>query len=156
VSLHIVVVGTPRPQGSKRPLRNKHTGRIHLVESSQRLPDWRADIRSAAEKALANRFITGLGITGLWDAPLVVGIQFLLARPKNHYLPVNSRRDRPFLRDNAPKHPAGKPDLDKLIRAVLDALTGLVWRDDSQVVHVEAWKLYHPHEGADITVSEAL
>jgi crossover junction endodeoxyribonuclease RusA len=153
VSLHIIVVGKPAPQGSKRPLRNKHTGRIHMVESSQRLPNWRADVRAAAEKALTPR--RAATAADLWEAPLVVGIQFRLARPKSHYLPANSRRDTPFLRDNAPKHPAGKPDLDKLIRAVLDALTGLVWRDDSQVVHIEAWKLYHPHEGADITVSEA-
>jgi Holliday junction resolvase RusA-like endonuclease len=152
VSLHIVVVGTPRPQGSKRPVRNKHTGRIHMVESSERLPDWRADIRDAALKLLdpPDNFAR------LWEAPLVVGIQFRLARPKGHYLPVNSRREAPELRPEAPRHPAGKPDTDKLIRAVLDALTGLVWRDDSQVVHIEAWKLYHPHEGADITVSEAL
>jgi crossover junction endodeoxyribonuclease RusA len=122
-----------------------------MVESSERLPDWRADIRDAAMRA-----VDGLPTSAYWERPLAVGIQFRLARPKGHYLPANSRRDRPFLRDNAPKHPAGKPDLDKLIRAVLDALTGLVWRDDSQVVHVEAWKLYHPHEGADITVSEAL
>lgn len=151
MSLHIVVVGKPAPQGSKRPVRNKHTGRINMVESSERVGAWRSDIRDAALKLLDPPD----NYAGLWEAPLVVGIQFRLARPKNHYLPANSRRDTPFLRDNAPKHPAGKPDLDKLIRAVLDALTGLVWRDDSQVVHVEAWKLYHPHEGADITVSEA-
>jgi Holliday junction resolvase RusA-like endonuclease len=151
VSLHINVFGTPRPQGSKRPVRNKHTGRIHIIESSQRLPDWRADIRDAALRLLdpPDNFAR------LWEAPLVVGIQFRLARPKGHYLPANTRRAAPELRPEAPKYPAGKPDTDKLIRAVLDALTGLVWRDDSQVVHIEAWKLYHPHEGADITVSEA-
>lgn len=32
------------------------------------------------------------------------------------------------------------PDLDKLVRAVLDALTGIAYRDDSQVTHILASK----------------
>jgi Holliday junction resolvase RusA-like endonuclease len=151
MSLHITVVGTPRPQGSKRPVRNKHTGRIHMVESSERLPDWRADIRDAALKLLdpPDNFAR------LWEAPLVVGIWFTLPRPKGHYLPANTRRAAPALRPDAPKYPAGKPDTDKLLRGVLDALTGLVWRDDSQVVDILARKVYGERPGADITVSEA-
>jgi Holliday junction resolvase RusA-like endonuclease len=150
VSLHIIVVGTPRPQGSKRPVRNKHTGRIHMVESSERLPDWRADIRDAAMRA-----VDGVPTSAYWERPLAVGILFTLPRPKGHYLPTNSRRAAPELRPDAPKHPAGKPDADKLLRAVLDALTGLVWRDDAQVVDILARKLYGERPGADITVSEA-
>jgi Holliday junction resolvase RusA-like endonuclease len=150
VSLHITVAGTPRPQGSKRPVRNKHTGRIHMVESSERLPDWRADIRDAAMRA-----VDGVPTSAYWERPLVVGIQFRLARPKSHYLPANTRRTAPELRPEAPTHPAGKPDTDKLIRAVLDALTGLVWRDDAQVVDILARKVYGERPGAEITVSEA-
>jgi Holliday junction resolvase RusA-like endonuclease len=150
MSLHITVVGTPRPQGSKRPVRNKHTGRIHMVESSERLPDWRADIRDAAMRA-----VDGLPTSAYWERPLAVGIQFTLPRPKGHYLPANTRRAAPELRPDAPKHPAGKPDADKLLRAVLDALTGLVWRDDAQVVDILARKVYGERPGADITVSEA-
>jgi Holliday junction resolvase RusA-like endonuclease len=150
MSLRITVVGTPRPQGSKRPVRNKHTGRIHMVESSERLPDWRADIRDAAMRA-----VDGVPTSAYWERPLVVGIWFTIARPKNHYLPANTRRAAPELRPDAPKHPAGKPDTDKLLRAVLDALTGLVWRDDAQVVDILARKVYGERPGADITVSEA-
>ena len=38
--------------------------------------------------------------------------------------------------------PDRRPDLDKLCRACLDSLTGIVWRDDTQVVHLEASKDY--------------
>ena len=38
--------------------------------------------------------------------------------------------------------PECRPDLNKLSRACLDALTGIVWRDDSQVVRLEAEKEY--------------
>lgn len=35
-----------------------------------------------------------------------------------------------------------KPDLDKLVRAVLDALTGIGYEDDSQVTMIDAIKEY--------------
>ena len=46
-----------------------------------------------------------------------------------------------------------KPDLDKLLRSVLDALTGIVWVDDSQVVIISARKDFG-QPGATITFSE--
>jgi Holliday junction resolvase RusA-like endonuclease len=39
-------------------------------------------------------------------------------------------------------HPTVKPDLTKLLRAVEDALTGVVWRDDSQIIHQVVNKEY--------------
>ena len=49
------------------------------------------------------------------------------------------------------------PDLDKLVRAVGDALTRLAWRDDSQIVAWHAYKHYATPEhpvGARITIQE--
>jgi crossover junction endodeoxyribonuclease RusA len=46
------------------------------------------------------------------------------------------------------------PDLDKLIRAVLDALTGIVWDDDRQVVALTATKQQGAACGVAITVTE--
>jgi Holliday junction resolvase RusA-like endonuclease len=37
-----------------------------------------------------------------------------------------------------------RPDLDKLVRAVLDALTGVCYLDDSQVTRIEAEKNFDP------------
>lgn len=49
------------------------------------------------------------------------------------------------------------PDIDKLIRAVLDALTGVIYSDDSQVISVSSTKQYtdirHPNEGVYIRLS---
>jgi Holliday junction resolvase RusA-like endonuclease len=39
-------------------------------------------------------------------------------------------------------HPCVKPDLDKLQRAVLDSLTGVMYEDDAQVVAIQAFKEY--------------
>lgn len=60
------------------------------------------------------------------DCPVTVGCEFVLPRP------ASVKR----------KHPHVKPDLDKLLRAVLDALTGIVYSDDSQVVGASAVKVY--------------
>jgi len=55
------------------------------------------------------------------------------------YLPAPSRDKRP--------HPTTKPDLDKLVRAVGDALTGTLWRDDAQVIAATAEKRYADNVG---------
>jgi Holliday junction resolvase RusA-like endonuclease len=71
--------------------------------------------------------------------PVKVQITFHLPRPKS--------------RPKRHTHPDVRPDLDKLQRAVLDALTGIAWRDDAQVCAIAAEKCYTTASiGADITV----
>ena len=60
--------------------------------------------------------------------PVVLSVSFYLARPKS--LPKKVRQH------------AKRPDLDKLIRGATDALTGIVWKDDAQVVTILATKAY--------------
>ena len=48
--------------------------------------------------------------------------------------------------------PSVAPDLDKLIRAVLDGLTAIAYVDDGQVVSIVAEKAYGARIGADIRV----
>ncbi|WP_308646816.1 RusA family crossover junction endodeoxyribonuclease [Nocardia cyriacigeorgica] len=107
------VDGTPRPQGSKNVSR---TG--HVYESSKHLKAWRASIALAA-RAHRVRPV---------NAPVAVGLEFVMPRP--------ARTPK-----NQPPPPATqRPDLDKLERAVLDALTGIGWVDDSHVTHLIASK----------------
>lgn len=87
---------------------------------------WRADIARNAQEA---------GYTPVSGAVHVV-IMFCMKPPK-----TVTRR-----------YPHVKPDLDKLIRAVLDGLTGVAYEDDSQVVFIEASKCYSEREGAWIGI----
>ena len=113
----VFVPGEPRAQGSKRGIvRN---GRAVLVESAKGLGQWRAAIGHAAGQQ--DCFVD--------QDPVGIQLTFTLPRPK-------SARARSLTYAAAAK----KPDLDKLIRAVLDALTGVWLRDDSQVVLVLASK----------------
>ena len=50
--------------------------------------------------------------------------------------------------------PTGKPDLDNIIKAAKDALNGIIWRDDSQVVEVKALQIYGSSAMVSIGVSE--
>lgn len=52
-------------------------------------------------------------------------------------------------------HPSVKPDIDKLQRAILDALSGVAFADDAQVVRAWADKVYGPVDMVCVTVEEA-
>ena len=130
--LSFSVRGAPKSQGSKSPQRNQHTPRIHLVENVKGLKDWRLDVKAAAEK--------------VWpypptDVPISVALHFQFIRPKSV-----SPKKRPFYSIN--------PDVDKLARAILDALTKVIFVDDRQVVFLTATKAYAEYEGVYIDISE--
>jgi crossover junction endodeoxyribonuclease RusA len=133
------VNGQPAPQGSKT--RNR-AGAVY--ESSKAVRPWREAIRSETQRACE------VPLPG----PVSVLIGFRLARPKSHY---RTGRNAHLLKDSAPGYPDGKPDLDKLARAVLDGLKegGAFW-DDAQVVTLAVAKAYADvaGTGADIEVQE--
>ena len=124
-SLEIWVDGTPIPQGSKTGY--VRGGRAVLVDANKKLKPWRAAVRAAAEDAIRD---AGWEIL---DEPCRVHLMFTMPRPKRPRWGV----------------PAVKPDLDKLARAVFDALTDAgVWCDDSRVVSMEVTKTYEGEDAA--------
>lgn len=111
------VPGTPAPQGSKRALHARGSGRVVLVESSKKLPTWRRAIADHASAACPEP------VAGA----VAVSLVFVMPRTK-------AMGDRP-----APPM-VQRPDVDKLTRAALDGLTGPAFADDSQVVELHAAK----------------
>ena len=112
----------PATQGSKRSVGNGI-----LLETNKRLRPWRSLVTDAA--LLTN--------TPLTTSPVSVAITFRFLRPKAHY-------NKSGLSPRAPSHLTSKAkgDIDKLTRAILDALTGTLLYDDSQVVQLSAHKRY--------------
>lgn len=90
-------------------------GRV-LHSRGEALILWRTMIALAARKAGAFPV----------PNPVEMTIEFRLPRPKT------VKRDFPYV----------APDLDKLIRAVLDALTGIAYVDDGQVISINSSKVY--------------
>lgn len=143
-SCQFTVYGDPKPQGSKRALMPKNARFPVVVESAgQPLKHWRTAISQVAAQHA----------TSVFTEPVEVRIEFHIARPKSHF---GTGRNASKLKDAAPRQHTQKPDTDKLIRAVLDSLSKIVYRDDSQVVALVATK--HWTDGkprADIHISEA-
>lgn len=133
-----VVRGRPVPQGSAKAFVVKGARpRAVIVTGAGKGPlaDWRGLI--AAEARLA------VGDVDPLEGPVSVAARFIIARPAAHYHPANGRRAVRELRLDAPRYPIGVVgDVDKLARAVLDALTSVLIRDDSQVASLMATKLY--------------
>lgn len=134
VLLRFEVIGRPVPQGSNRAFTPKGGSRAFIVAGNQAtLSKWRGDIRNALEGSKPPQPVAG---------PVRMDLTFGLTRPKSHYHPVTKSRRVIELRADAPAFYLGKPDTDKLERAVLDALTGVVYLDDSQVFEVTGRKVW--------------
>jgi len=121
-SLSFECLGVPQPKGSLT--RMPHGGMVEAGTraSRERKAAWRSDLRAAALSAIG-------------DEPLMLGairLSIHLALP------------HPQL----PRYKQGwwahvkKPDIDKLARACLDPLTGVVWKDDAQVFALTVIKAY--------------
>ena len=121
--------GIPAPQGSKRAF--VVGGRARMVEDNAKTKPWRATVTAYARDAIGTE----------WDAtgPMKVHAVFYFPRPASHYGTGRNAQQR---KPSAPRlFKATKPDLDKLTRALLDALTDAgVWRDDAQVAYLEVLK----------------
>jgi Holliday junction resolvase RusA-like endonuclease len=127
------ILGKPAPRGSKRafPIRRKD-GSIGVAVSDatgDRGRLWMAMVQEAARSALPADWIPSSG-------PVKFFVVFHRSRPKAHYSTKGT------VKPSAPAHPTVKPDLTKLLRAIEDALTGIVWRDDSQIIYQAASKAY--------------
>lgn len=138
--IQFFVPGIPRPGGSKRAFLNKHTGRIIVTEDCKHTKDWRTSVAWAAKENVPEP------LTG----PLQVQFTFRLPRPKGHY---GSGKNRNSLKSSSPFWPSVKPDTTKLVRSTEDAMKGIAWIDDSQVVHQTAIKCYGI-PGCEITIRQ--
>jgi crossover junction endodeoxyribonuclease RusA len=123
--LLIEVFGEPASQGSHSVIN----GRIVQVNSTKH-KRWRNAVSFAAHDLVQN--LVGEDWE-LLDEAVEVSIIFYLPRPK-------TVQDRQF--------PTVTPDVDKLARAVLDSLSGVVYTDDARVIRLTAYKLYADHRGA--------
>ena len=144
--IRFVVPGVPVQQGSKR-----HVGNGIMVETAkEKLMPWREAIIYAAREKSAE-----FGSLPRYPAgPVDVGLYFYFPRPKSHY---RTGRNAHLLKDGVTDYKATTPDLDKLVRAVLDAITqsGCIWRDDAQVAGLTASKQWGGTGFLDVRVREA-
>lgn len=114
--------GVPQPKGSAKAFVPKGWTRAVVTSDNAKNKGWQQLVAEAASHAI------GQGPRALHTGPVRLQVTFYLPRPKS--LP---KRVTDHLK---------KPDLDKLVRSVKDALTKVVWQDDSQVTEIDAKKTY--------------
>lgn len=100
--------GVPEPAGSPKVIRVK--GRPFIV--------WQQGVKW--KKIVVKQAAEQLGETPLIPGPVRVECVFYMPKPKKPMFGV----------------PATKPDIDKLLRATLDGLSGLAYEDDARIIEL--------------------
>lgn len=139
------VQGAARPQGSKR-----HVGRGVMVESSKHLRPWRQDVREAAWLEMERPTDGTPGPRTPFPGPVHVDLTFCYRRGVSHYRADGVTLNAAGLRKPYPT----RPDTDKLARAILDSITGVVIVDDRQVVELTARRVWGPRDETHVAVEE--
>jgi crossover junction endodeoxyribonuclease RusA len=127
--IDLLVEGVPVPQGSFR-----HVGNGRIISANPKLNTWRDTIAQQIATQTAHRLI---------EAPIRLQLVFTLPRPKSVSKALRAV-------------PTVKPDLDKLTRAVMDAISleryCQVIKDDSLVTDLHAAKRYADHTPPGVTI----
>lgn len=110
-------LGKPIEQGSMTGFQDPRTGRV-VMRHTDGLPEWRRTVAQACARAMRGRAPVGK------HKPLLLGCEFRFDRPVAGKPGSNMALAWPTLGH----------DEDKLTRAVRDALTGVLYVDDGQVV----------------------
>jgi Holliday junction resolvase RusA-like endonuclease len=139
-AIRFIVHGRPQQRGSKQalliPKRGggfvSKNGRPIVVarDANRNSKEWMGQVRDAAAAVFRGELLRG---------PVRLRVGFYFKRPKAHY---RTGKKANLLRDDAPCFHTSTPDLDKLVRAVKDSLSGVVYADDRQVAACESGKFW--------------
>jgi len=131
-TIEFFVAGEPVPQGSTKSFYIKKLDRVVTTHTNRNTDKWRQRIATEAQHANELReanFYTDDKMCGY-----KIILDFYMSKPKSapKRVQLNTKR----------------PDLDKLVRAALDGITGILIVDDSQVIGIAANKFYCPENVA--------
>lgn len=154
--LSFKVLGAAQPTGSKSSFvpKNKKTGQpftgpggrivVNTVDSNPKSKDWKKRVGQAAQEAME---LAGLKAPA--DGPLKLVLRFHRTRPKGHF---GSGKNADILKLSSPQYPETKPDVLKTARAIEDAMSKIVYRDDSQIVREILSKDFALQDSCEIEV----
>lgn len=117
------VEGTPRPKGSFRAMRGRF-----VIPGSKHQKGWENAIKEAAYLAMSDE-------EQFEKRPLRVDVVFAFKRPLSDF-------NKFGLKTGASLAPTKKPDVDKIVRTLGDALTDVVYGDDSWITCINASKVW--------------
>jgi crossover junction endodeoxyribonuclease RusA len=129
-----IVPGEAQPAGSKRAFVIPGTNRASVTDANPKAKGYKQTAALFASQAMA------AGRLQPFEGPLILTVAFYRRRPKSQGVRT--------------PYPTGKPDATKLLRGLEDALTGICWADDSQVVCQYVEKRYGPHDATYVVVEQ--
>lgn len=141
--IEFFVPGVAAPAGSKKAFgfkRRDGSVGATVVDDCKRTKPWQESVRWAATEAYHGPLLTG---------PLSAEFEFVRLRPKGHYGKKGLNK-----KGESTTYPTTTPDLLKLARAVEDALTAVVYVDDSQIVTETLRKVWGDAPGVYVTITE--
>jgi Holliday junction resolvase RusA-like endonuclease len=133
----IRIPGEPAPGGSKTAIPAMRDGKpvykngrqiIHMVDAGKHNKRWKKAVAACGRQVWVGR--------DPLDEPLAVEFIFRYERPDYHF---NAHGG---LTKKAKERPTGPPDTTKLIRSTEDALTEIIWKDDSRIVEQIGRKIW--------------
>ena len=127
-SLSLFVPGNPVSQGRGRIVR---VGKFSKIADPIESRNWKNYVKVIASECRCDP---------LWEGPLRIIIRFGFLRPK-------SISKKVIWRDK-------KPDIDNVFKACADALEGIIYRNDSQIVGVKMTKKYSDTPGVSIQIEQ--
>ena len=125
--LDVRIFGVPIAQGRPRAFKTP-AGQVRVYDPGN-ARDWKRTVLAQVLERKPPAPVEG---------PLEMRLVFYVPRPKS--LPKRER------------HPTHRPDLSNMLKAVEDALTGVVYRDDAQIVHLDVFKVFDASPGVLIQV----
>lgn len=129
------IPGDPAPGGSKKVVTNKSKkpgARPWLiVDDAKHNAKWKGIVQLIARNRWKAPTLKG---------PCIVECVFYMRRPLGHFVANDARRG--ILKDTAPEFHTVKPDASKLRRSTEDAMSGIVYEDDSLIAKGSQEKRY--------------
>ena len=135
-TISLIVYGTPVPQGSMRAFMRPGMKAPIVTADNKKTKPWKQEIAGCAAEAMQKA-----GLAVAVGVPIAVLCEFYFDRPKSLRKSIQRKVTR--------------PDLDKCARAVLDALTGIVFKDDAQVTLLRVSKEFSDRPRAEIQIALA-
>ncbi len=128
--MEYIIDGDPKAQ--KRHRYRRTSGRIISYDPSKR-------DKQALAKQLASSMTSTSKPLEMLKGPIRIMLRFYFRRPKSHY---RQGKYSHLLKKTAPSSHTSTPDIDNLVKFVMDAGNKIVWKDDSQIEGVFASKTY--------------
>lgn len=129
------------PRGKGRP-RFRNTGKFVQTYTDAKTKNYESLVMDAASNAM--------GTTEPLETPVSVYLYIRLPIPKSY----PKKRQEACL--SGSELPSKKPDIDNIAKSVCDGMNGIVFKDDCQIVQINAKKVYSSVAGVDVMVREEL